>query len=664
MSYLDRPRIGFFGTDAMVNPSTANNENIIHLLDYDRVQLLNPPTVEGATLPALDDAAYREWMTSLVVYADAETAATANPNWQSGMPGYWNYWGDHLTTFGRARATSVWVDDRPVTRPAEDPLLKAHFALNARIVDVNPADSYGTQFVAASFRIIGPDRDGDLVELVRGVPTTSFTRWLNFFRPGGAATFQAVIPNSALSFVDPARAPHSDGLRALREGAADGAGLLLRWCFYGMRTSFDQITMYEKFQRGERAMNPKIGRVVGTVGVWNGTDMVSAPVGRNLQQPGPPYSAAEGGTARAVTRMRVKTHEDVERIATPGTALNALSASSPDAERIGPAMAYVAEDRVVLDLGNTFPEVGGGDFDKVDFGGVVLELLYDVGGKQRRALIDVVDYEQGPYELYGGVLEYGFNPRSEAGQHIHDGLLQVRTDGVRVPLLREIETVQVTTDDQAVYLDMPAKGRAKGTAALRVFRKGEPITEPLTLTVQLWRDTQTPGRANSVNPLVLTATSIGEEKIREFTLEVPAGGRVEVPIEVDAAACYKLRYLPPDTHADRDNPAWAVEYFSTVRALPYDDYSGIPDDQLTFELVYREVFRYYALLYPIMGAIIPWGPVNVPNDPDRVTHFAALMLDVIDESRRGTALEMPITRELSAGKRALVQRWCRRELKS
>ena len=39
------------------------------------------------------------------------------------------------------------------------------------------------------------------------------------------------------------------------------------------------------------------------------------------------------------------------------------------------------------------------------------------------------------------------------------------------------------------------------------------------------------------------------------------------------------------------------------------------------------------------------------------------MLDVIDESRRGTALEMPITRELSAGKRALVRRWCRKELK-
>lgn len=168
MSYLARPRIGFFGTDAMVNPSTANNENIVHLLDYDRVQVLNPPVVEGASLPAMDDAAYREWMTSLVVYADPDTAAMPSPNWQSGMPGYWNYWGDHLATFGNAQATSVWVDGQPVTRAARDPLLNAYLAFNARIVDVNPADSYGTQFVAAGFRIIGPDRDGELTELVRG----------------------------------------------------------------------------------------------------------------------------------------------------------------------------------------------------------------------------------------------------------------------------------------------------------------------------------------------------------------------------------------------------------------------------------------------------------------------------------------------------------------
>ena len=37
MSYLARPRLAFSGTDAMTNPSTANNENVVHLVDYNKV---------------------------------------------------------------------------------------------------------------------------------------------------------------------------------------------------------------------------------------------------------------------------------------------------------------------------------------------------------------------------------------------------------------------------------------------------------------------------------------------------------------------------------------------------------------------------------------------------------------------------------------------------
>jgi hypothetical protein len=46
MSYITGPRIGFIATDAMTNPSTANNENVIHLLDIPNVAYLNPPAVK------------------------------------------------------------------------------------------------------------------------------------------------------------------------------------------------------------------------------------------------------------------------------------------------------------------------------------------------------------------------------------------------------------------------------------------------------------------------------------------------------------------------------------------------------------------------------------------------------------------------------------------
>ncbi|MGH2719805.1 MAG: hypothetical protein ACRDJU_14695, partial [Actinomycetota bacterium] len=97
--------------------------------------------------------------------------------------------------------------------------------------------------------------------------------------------------------------------------------------------------------------------------------------------------------------------------------------------------------------------------------------------------------------------------------------------------------------------------------------------------------------------------------------------------------------------------------------LPDDNqYASVPDAELTFAYIYREVFSYYSILYPVMSRIIPWGPVNTPHDPDRVAQFAALIADSISDERRGTTLEMPVTRELSAGKRALLQRWCNLQL--
>ena len=145
------------------------------------------------------------------------------------------------------------------------------------------------------------------------------------------------------------------------------------------------------------------------------------------------------------------------------------------------------------------------------------------------------------------------------------------------------------------------------------------------------------------------------------TVQVPAGGHVEVPLMADRPGCFKLRYMPADMPGDpQDNPApnWSVEFFSTFRVLPYDDYSSVPDADITFEFVYKEVLNYFTILFPIMSTIIPWGPDNTPRDPDRVAQFAALIRQAIDESRIGTALEMPITRDLSAGKRALLRRWC------
>lgn len=665
MSYLSRPRISFFSRDATVNPSTANNNYVFYALDYGTVELQNPPPIVGASLPEMSDAAYREWMTSLVAFSDPvdQIPDPTRPDWQPTMGGSWNYWGDHLATFGTASVTSVLVDGDPVTRPSDDALVGTNLVFNARMADLDPGDTFCTQFVPAGLSLLGRDAEGGITEILRGVPTTAYTRFFNLHRIRGAGSFFAVIPNAALEFADESVISDSRGLRALREGAGNGGGLVLRWCYYGMESRMDVLEMYDRTQRGEEPVNPKIGRVVGSIGVWNGEDVRSAPVGRMLQRPGPPYFATDDENAEESKAVRVKSHGDVERAHKPGTVLNAQVADTACEDSVGPAMAVVEHDRVVLDMGTTFPEAGcdpaaeRGSWSKHDFGVVRLELEAVGGGVEP---LGEVAYDAETYESLGGTWEVPIDPGPETRRRIAEGALRLCIAGGDV-LLREIDCAQVVTDDQAVYLDMQVAAGgpiARGRARLRVFRKGEPLPDHETVHVEVWKTYQGPSKANSVNPLVLMAADVSEQKVGSFTVDIPEGGVADVPIDATEPGSYKLRYVAPGMHVEGGSPHWSVEQYSCYRVLPHDDYSNVPDDQITYEFVYKEVLSYYAILYPVMAKIIPWGPENAPPDAERVGEFAGLIRQAIDERRLGTALAMPITRELSAGKRALLRRWC------
>jgi hypothetical protein len=74
--------------------------------------------------------------------------------------------------------------------------------------------------------------------------------------------------------------------------------------------------------------------------------------------------------------------------------------------------------------------------------------------------------------------------------------------------------------------------------------------------------------------------------------------------------------------------------------------------------MYQNVFSYFSLLYPIMSKRMPWGPPNAPDDPPNVAGFATQIRQLTDPQMWNSTIFMPITRELSAGKRVLIERWC------
>jgi hypothetical protein len=139
-----------------------------------------------------------------------------------------------------------------------------------------------------------------------------------------------------------------------------------------------------------------------------------------------------------------------------------------------------------------------------------------------------------------------------------------------------------------------------------------------------------------------------------------AGGDLSMTITgVDPGLCILVfvpdGQNPPPPDLNGFAPGWADLYFVHVRVLPSDaDLDAIPDDEITWDLVYARVLRYFYKLYPVMDAHLPL------NDEAACRRAAQLLGMLTDASSWTSTLYMPITRELSDGKRRLLQRWLAR----
>jgi hypothetical protein len=120
-----------------------------------------------------------------------------------------------------------------------------------------------------------------------------------------------------------------------------------------------------------------------------------------------------------------------------------------------------------------------------------------------------------------------------------------------------------------------------------------------------------------------------------------------------------IRFVDPSAPPVVPQFAWDNVDFATVRILRFDDYSDVPDHEINNrDDIYRNVFGFYSVLYPIMSKVIPWGPDGAHKDPATVRQFASERLAFTDPNIWHTTIYMPVTREMSAGKRKLLWRWC------
>jgi hypothetical protein len=104
----------------------------------------------------------------------------------------------------------------------------------------------------------------------------------------------------------------------------------------------------------------------------------------------------------------------------------------------------------------------------------------------------------------------------------------------------------------------------------------------------------------------------------------------------------------------------AQEFYFELRMLPFDDYSKVADEDLTFDFIYQEILRYYHLIFPAMSKRLDMSDATIWNTPTA----ARYVLRMSDPELWEHFHYMPRTRDLSNCRRELLRRFCHKVLKS
>jgi hypothetical protein len=513
----------------------------------------------------------------------------------------WNYYGTHVCAMQGVTVTGGVTGPRNAAMD-DDALLGAPVGLSGKLVDIDPTGILSQVFFD-EFWVGLPGR-----AQLRARPLRRMnSRWINFGRNsaddlqiagGAAAAWQAVFPAADVEFV---RAEESPLLSSFADALGDprARGLMLRLCTYR--------TLY--YQNGS-PFNPfePVGSQQELIEQYTQGKIFSNPA----------YSLV-------VASVGPWFEGDSESV--PGGRILLPTAGSP----LGPAAGELdtTAGLLSLDLSNTFPEIDR-DTHKADLGLVRVEAT-DATGTEVVAELPFDRYDREAYRASAGIVDLDLTGRPDLVARITEGQLSVRAEAVG-PALAEAR-LTAWCEDGNVYLD-----------------EGDDVT----LTIQV-RDR---GRIPQPPVSVLVATYDDDQTVVAQTqLPVSAAGTTELPVPVAGPGVRHFRFLPfAGEHAPDVGPGipFDTAQLTSVRTLPSDAAleAATRDEHLTWEFVYRSILRTYDVITPRMSNIIDLA------DEDAVRTFARRFLDVVDDDLFESARYMPVTRDLSRGKRKLLRRFC------
>ncbi len=630
MSILTPPRLNFTGfTD--FNPNTVNN---------------SPSRYDEATATALDpdNVGWDHYVQWLSTYNDG----TGDLN------GSWNVYGDHAVSFVDAKVTGGQLRDGAVA--ADDPIRDAPVRLlgqvytdsdnpPGRLVDV---DSYSATSSQIYFERLEIGRGAGAPGVGgRGVGRM-FSRWINagqrnllgsklFITGSWGVNWWAAIGKEQLEWSGLEGSPALVALKTALDADPYNQGLVFRLVNY--LTLYYQTVEWKgekrdtaqklaaAYQDGYRGGNPARSVLMGAVGIWGPGELASVATQR-LLLPAPPGAPAAGSSKSLEPRD---------------------DALPPGPQWLAPAAAVVDRERsvVALDIAASFPETDK-TLEKANLGSFVLKC--HCPGEDKPLFVGRLtyqDYDRAAYLANGGVVEFGFEP--DKGDKIAAGRLELLSESKGQDLCLVEEPHYVESDDRGCYVEQDGETEI----VLRAFAAGAPAGAPLPARLVQYDNSWT--RIDDPDDRIVELLAADGTPLPCGMVTVAPEGTTVRLRSLHAGICNIVYLVGDDTPAPPSirQFGWMTRHFSVVRALPFDNEleSGTSDSELSWHFIYTKVLKLYDKIYPIMSVVRDLEDRNVVDAMANQIRFA------IDESRFPSTLYMPITRELSAGKRKLLLRY-------
>jgi hypothetical protein len=582
-----------------------------------------------------------------------------------------------------------------------------------RLVDNNPASSYSSQIYFNSMSF-GDGQTGISGPCYRRMHSRFIGTLRNPNLPSAghvSVTWQTCFPRKGLVINNAGNSKLLQNLQQMID-AGTAKGVMVRFntylSLYYQNGYFngsakkpeslgDTPAIYKDgLATGNQITNPCYSRVLGVIGPWYNDELVSVPEGRFLAT-AVPLPVKPNDTIKAMRLTSAMIHggpPPVDELAAPAPQanINIPPANPTPVVMLGVTFAEIDYTKgiISIDALNTFPEWFW-QGNKMDLGDVTLAAKDSQGALTTIATLSYADYNESSYEKGGGILDIKFDPSPQKGlaQKIKDGTLVVRAVAATSPpktvdvLVEQPWSAQ--TDDRGIYLNEGQskpfdvsvffKGKRAPNAKLLIAKYAPALTSDPTSYVGapvLAIAANGPQIVDITNGPTTTVSTDGTTPIRTNVtiVDVDANGVAHVNISAASAGLPVLMFYPfqagsapPQPHYEFDSATMpsGVSFYTTIRVLSFDDafvdqfvqlWNSTYDSAKAWDFVYSNILYLYDMIYPVMLRFVPLG------NRQRVEAAIDQVLTLIAPSYFAeSTLAMPITRDLSEGKRAVIQLW-------